>query len=100
MKSTWAKIILFAIPFLALIFFYIAHQQHKQKQTIKKQNLAFSRSWNEFNYQFTGKKVYKQRADKRSKELNNIRKKEEAKKKETVKEFNKKFNSDMAQFKG
>lgn len=100
MKSTWAKIILFAIPFLALIFFYIAHQQHKQKQTIRKQNLAFSRSWNEFNYQFTGKKIYKQRADKRSEELNGIRKKEAAKKKETVKEFNKKFNSDMSKFNG
>jgi hypothetical protein len=96
MKSTWGKIILFAIPFLILIFFYIAHQQHKQHITVKKQSLAFSRSWNEFNYQFTGKKVYQKRADKKQAELNNIRKEQAAKKKkENVKDFNKQFNANM-----
>ncbi len=70
MKSSWFKILLLFIPVLILIFFYIENQQHKQHVIVKKQSLAFSRDWNEFNYQFTGKKVYNKRAEKRQKQLN------------------------------
>lgn len=74
MKSSWFKILLLFIPVLILIFFYIENQQHKQHAVVKKQSIAFSRDWNEFNYQFTGKKVYKKRAEKRQKQLNEQKK--------------------------
>ena len=91
--KTWGKIILFAIPFLVLIFFYIAHQQHKQRAVMHKQSLAFSRDWNEFNYKFTHSKVYKKRAQERQKELNKI--KAQKAKKESIKQFNTNFNKQM-----
>lgn len=74
MKSSWFKILLLFIPVLILIFFYIENQQHNQHVVVKKQSLAFSRDWNDFNYQFTGKKVYKKRAEKRQKQLNEQKK--------------------------
>ena len=93
--KTWGKIILFAIPFLVLIFFYIAHEQHKQRAVMHKQSVAFSRDWNEFNYKFTHSKVYKKRAQARQKELNNIKRKIHFEKKEAIKEFNNNFNKQM-----
>ena len=96
---TWLKILLFVIPVMVVIFLYIQKQQHKQHVTVKKQTLAFSRDWNEFNYKFTGKKAYKKRAEKRQAELNAARKKQ-IRKHETVKSLNNNLNNDMKKFTG
>ena len=96
---TWLKIILFVVPVMFIIFLYIAHQQKKQHVTIKKQTLAFSRDWNQFNAKFTGDKVYAARAAKRQAQLNAVRKKQ-IKKKETAKQLNNNLNNDMTKFTG
>lgn len=76
MKSTFLKILIFALPFLALIFIYIKFETHKQHVIIKKTDTHFSRSWNEFDYQFTGRKKYARRANLYEKKIIAERKKE------------------------
>ena len=96
---TWFKIILFVVPVIFIIFMYIQHQQHKQHVTVKKQTLAFSRDWNDFNAKFTGDKVYAARAAKRQAQLNAVRKKQ-ALRHESTKKLNENLNNDMQKFNG
>ena len=96
---TWFKIILFVVPVMFIIFMYIQHQQHKQHVIVKKQTLAFSRDWNDFNAKFTGQKVYARRAAKRQAQLNAIRK-QQIKRHESAKQLNNNLNNDMNKFNG
>ena len=96
---TWLKIILFVVPVIFIIFLYIENQQHKQHVIVKKQTLAFSRDWKEFNAKFTGSKVYARRAKKRQAELNAVRKKQALKHK-SARSLNNQLNNDMLKFKG
>jgi hypothetical protein len=96
---TWFKIILFVVPVIVVIFMYIQSQQHKQHIIVKKQTLAFSRDWNEFNGKFTGNKTYIARAKKRQAELNKLRK-QQAKKHQSIKNLNHNLNNDMNKFNG
>lgn len=100
---TWFKIILFVAPLLLLIFFYIRHEQRVQTVQMKKLNASFSRSWNEFNYQFTGNRVYKRRAEKRTAELRRIRKRAVEKKaagKESAKKLDGNIENEMKNIAG
>ena len=96
---TWFKIILFVVPVMFIIFMYISHQQKKQHITVKKQTLAFSRDWNDFNARFTGNPVYARRAAKRQAQLNAVRKKQVLRH-ESTKKLNENLNNDMEKFNG
>lgn len=47
------KVLLFSCPVLALIFFYVVSQQAKIDVEMKRDDIAFERSWNEFKADFT-----------------------------------------------
>lgn len=70
------KILLFTSPVLALVFYYIVTQQAEISSEIEKDDIEFSRSWNEWNADFSHSKrdrdIYQKRAAEADKKLHTV----------------------------
>jgi len=87
--SNLFKIILFASPVVALVFYYVVSQQSKLDTEIKKDDVVFEEKWDEFQAEQASdpieKKKYQERAEIARKKIEELEAKEKVKEKKAEK---------------
>lgn len=99
--SNLIKIMLIGSPVIALVFWYTVMKQSQIDTQIKKADVEFEQKWNQFEADFTKdpvkKKEYEARADKSTKELEEL-KAEEKNKKAKADKFENEFDKQIEDF--